>query len=217
MISRQGLDFLTSPRFSFLSHDQREELHYATVEVLRRTGVRIGNKRAVELLKSAGADVSDGNLVRIPLHLIEWAIEKAPSTFTFYNRDGNPALQVGGRRTYFGTGSGTLYAYDENGERRRTRQEDVVNAVRVADHLPNIDFVMSMGTISDCDERISDILEFEAMVKNTTKPFMITTCNFETCKKVIDMAAAVVGGFENLKEKAIFGFLQSTDSSFTPY
>lgn len=206
MIPRQGLDFLTSPRFQFLSPAQREEIHYATVEVLKRTGVRVGNRQAVELLKSAGADVSDGNLVRIPLHLIQWALDKAPAQFTFYNREGSPALQVGGRRTYFGTGSGTLYAYDQNGVRRRTRQQDIVNAVRVADYLPNIDFVMSMGTISDCDERISDILEFEAMVKNTSKPFMMTTCNFETCKKVIDMAAAVAGGFDELKRKPFLGF-----------
>ncbi len=59
------------------SNDQLEEIHLASLEVLRRTGVRVAFPEAVELLKEAGCWV-DGERVRIPSHLTEWAIRVAP-------------------------------------------------------------------------------------------------------------------------------------------
>ena len=57
-----------SPQFSILSESQMKDLHLAALEVLRHTGLRFYHKGAVELLKKAGAFVSDGNLVKIPDH-----------------------------------------------------------------------------------------------------------------------------------------------------
>jgi trimethylamine--corrinoid protein Co-methyltransferase len=54
------------PQLRVLSEDQIEELHLATLEILRRTGVDVLDEEARELLNKAGADV-DGNRVRIPL------------------------------------------------------------------------------------------------------------------------------------------------------
>ncbi len=61
-----------SPHFSVLSAHQMAEIHSASLEILWRTGSRIYCQEALELLKRAGADVSDGTLVRIPPHLVEW-------------------------------------------------------------------------------------------------------------------------------------------------
>ncbi len=58
-----------NPRFQVLSHDQVEELHYGTLEVLRRTGVKVLVSEARELLKKAGCWV-DGERVRFPPHLV---------------------------------------------------------------------------------------------------------------------------------------------------
>jgi trimethylamine--corrinoid protein Co-methyltransferase len=60
-----------SLQFSVLSEGQLEELHLAALELLRRTGVRFHHRRALEMLREAGAFISDGNLVKFPACLVE--------------------------------------------------------------------------------------------------------------------------------------------------
>ena len=42
-----------------LSEDQLEQIHYGTLEVLERTGVKVHEKEALELLHGAGARVEE--------------------------------------------------------------------------------------------------------------------------------------------------------------
>lgn len=60
-----------------MSHDQFEEIHLATLEVLDRTGVDVHEKEALDLLKKGGARI-DGNRVRIPA----WMVQEALGTAT---------------------------------------------------------------------------------------------------------------------------------------
>ena len=63
-----------SPQFSVLSESQMRDLHLAALEVLRHTGIRFFHQGAVDLLKVAGAYVSDGNLIKFPARMVEDAI-----------------------------------------------------------------------------------------------------------------------------------------------
>ena len=67
-----------SPQFSILSDSQLQRLHLAALEVLRRTGVRFHHQEALDMLKEAGAFISDGNLVKFPARLVEEAIASVP-------------------------------------------------------------------------------------------------------------------------------------------
>ena len=77
-ITQSNFQSINAPRFQKLSHDQLARIHFASLEILERTGVRLHLPEAVELLKKAGADVSDRSRVRIPSHLVEWALNVAP-------------------------------------------------------------------------------------------------------------------------------------------
>mgnify|MGYP000724159948 CR=1 FL=1 len=57
--------------FRSLSNDQLNLLHDASLEIMARTGMRFYEPEALDLFKKAGASVTDGNLVRIPPHLVE--------------------------------------------------------------------------------------------------------------------------------------------------
>ncbi len=48
---------------------KKQDLHLATLEVLKRTGVRVFSEEALDLMRKAGCAVSDGTLVKIPTHL----------------------------------------------------------------------------------------------------------------------------------------------------
>ncbi len=141
-----------SPQFAVLSDSQLQDLHLAALEVLRRTGIRFHHQEALDLLKQSGAFISDGNLVKFPARLVEDAIASTPGRVVMCDRDGQPAIFLEGRKGYFGTGSDCLYLLDpETGEHRECVQDDLIDAYRLCDALPNIDFVMSVGLPSDAD------------------------------------------------------------------
>ena len=54
--------------------------------------------------------------------------------------------------------------------------EDVKRAVRLADGLDNVDFIMSLGLASDCPVQRSERYHFAAMMENSSKPIMFTAC-----------------------------------------
>lgn len=188
-------------QFRVLSLNQIKKIHLAALEVLERTGVRIGCQEGFDLLREGGCK-TEGDVVHFPPHLVEWAINSAPSQVLLWNRLGNKKLALGGRNTYFGLGPTLLNMIDlETGKRRAFKREDTANAAKVADALPNIDWVMGLGTISDVPPQYSDRFEFEAMVKNTSKPIVIWNYTKEGLKDSMEMASAVVGGKENLLKR----------------
>ena len=188
-----------SPRFQVLSEDQVEEMHFGTLEVLRRTGVKVLLAEAREMLEKAGCWL-DGDTVRFPPHLVEWALRTAPSQITLCDRHGRPALELAGYKTYFGTGSDCPFIRDPyTGERRQPRLEDVVNFARLVDGLPNIDFHMCMAVAQDLDQSTADIRHFEAMINNTTKPVCFTAWNLDNLKDIVEMSEVVAGGAESLR------------------
>ena len=77
--------------FRSLSDDQVGLLHEASLEIMARTGMRFFEQEALELFKKAGADVSDGNLVRLPPHLVEWALRTVPKNITLFDQSGRRA------------------------------------------------------------------------------------------------------------------------------
>jgi trimethylamine--corrinoid protein Co-methyltransferase len=199
MYTRSNYTVNVTPRFQVLSQDQIDELHLATLEVMRRTGVRVDEPAAVEVFAKAGCWV-DGDRVRFPSHLVEWAIEVTPSRVMLCDRLGRPAVALQGERAYFGTGSDTPSIVDAyTGERRRALKQDVANTARLVDALPHMSFMMCSGIASDVHEAISDIHHFEAMVSNTLKPIAFTAWSLDNLKDIIDMAEAVAGGAEALQ------------------
>jgi trimethylamine--corrinoid protein Co-methyltransferase len=79
--------------------------------------------------------------------------------------------------------------------------QDVVEGARVGDTLPNVDFVMSMFLPSDVDPQISDVLQMEVMLNNTSKPIVFVTNEFKGCEHAVAMAEAVAGSADALSAK----------------
>jgi len=190
------------PQFAVLSEDQLQKLHLGALEVLRRTGIRFHHEEALEMLETAGAFVSDGNLVRFPSRLVDEALAAVPERVVMCDRDGDPAMYLEDQNVYFGTGSDCLNLLDhETGEARKFTRDDLVDAYRLCDALPNIHFVMSVGIPEDVDPKMTYDAQMALMLEHTTKPIVFVTDNLATCRRAIDMAAAVAGGHEALREQ----------------
>ena len=125
------------------------EIHTASCRVLQEQGMLVKHAEARELLKAAGAFV-DGEKVFIDASLVERSLKQLPSRVTIFDREGMPAMFLEGRNVYYGSGSDTVNLLDYGSRGRKAwTKADVGNAVKICDALPNIDFVMSMGIISD--------------------------------------------------------------------
>ncbi len=156
----------------------------------------------MDVLKKAGAFVSDGNLVKFPARMVEDAIASAPGRIVMCDRDGEPAMFLEGTKVYFGTGSDCLNFLDpETGEHRKFTQADVANGYRLCDALPNIHFNMSIGIPSDVDPEVAYDVQMALMLEHSTKPIVFVTNDRASCQRAIDMAAAVAGGYEALREQ----------------
>ncbi len=192
------------PELRVLSKGQLDRINRATMEVLERTGLIIKHPEALALLEEAGAWV-EGERVRIPRSLVEWAIDRAPSTLTLYNQQGEVAVRFGHRQPGFGSGPTTPYTIDlETGQRRKVVEEDIGRAARLVDALENIDFAMSMGLVSDCMEGLEDLYEFRQLLFNTDKPICGWGYNRDNYQLIRDMAVAVKGSLERLQQQPFY-------------
>lgn len=185
-----------------LTEDQIKELHRATLELLDTTGVQVQNDEGVQLLRDAGCKVKKENIVQIPEWLVEECIQSTPSQFTMYNRKGEEAMRLGGNNVYFGLGTDLPKTLDlKTGEVRASCLQDVVNSARTCDYLEEIDFIASNALPQEVRHNMMYIACFKAMVENSTKPIFFTAGGLEDLSFIIEMAGAVVGGEENLRNK----------------
>jgi len=189
---------------SFPQHSTQDcrNISEASLEILDRVGVRLHLEEAVQLLKGAGANVTEGNLVRIPSGLVEKALDTVPKTLTLHNRDGMPVIPMEGTRSFFGPGSDCLNILDHRtGDRRQPLLKDVTDGVTLCDALPNVDFVMSLLLPTDVDGSIADRYQLQIMLNNTAKPLIFVAYEFQGCLDAVEMFKAVVGGSDALRMK----------------
>ncbi len=187
--------------FRVLSDDQIWEIKRAAFDVLEKTGCSVQHAGALRLLKDAGAVVRDDH-VRVPAYIVEECIRTAPKGFPLYDRSGARAMEVEGRKTYYGTSTASPNTRDAlTGEIHETRVLDIARGAQVADALANIDWVMPMGSSQDVPALAADVYEFEAVVTNTTKPIVFIGYSPRGVELVFEMAAEVAGGLDRLQER----------------
>ncbi len=189
------------PRMTMLSDEQCRTIHTASLEILRRTGVRVYHDEALKLLRDADALVSDENLVRFPAGLVEWAVEQAPSRIGLCRRGSDEvAAPLEGRQVAFGPGSDCLnYLDPRTGERRKFTAQDVIDCIHLVDALPEMDFCMSMGIPADLETDNAYRWQFAKMVEHTTKPIVFVCDDRADCEAIAAMAAAPAGGMDALR------------------
>jgi len=193
------------PALLFLSKEDKDKIHQAALEVLSDIGMQVLNKEALALLMSAGCGVEENNIVHIPDTLVKQALESAPNNIPIYDREGTLVMEIGGYRSYFGTGSDLIYSLDSDKmERHQCVLLDVCKAALVCDALPNINFIMSCAHPSDIPPHQAYLKSFQAMAENSTKPIVCTAeCRDDLCE-MWKIAKILRDGEERLRSNPYF-------------
>ncbi len=183
------------PRLTVLTDGQKERIHELALATLARTGVRVDSPSARQLFSRAlGASAIDGDRVRIPHALVDWAIEAAPGVIDIYDRRGAPAFRLGEGRARFGIGVTCLYYQDPATDNvipfsRRHMQE----TVRLGEALPLYDVVSTIGIVQDVPADRADDYGTLEMVANTTKPLVILVSDEPAFPRVLDLVERLAG------------------------
>lgn len=194
----------TAPLFEVLTRQDMEHIHGTVLKVLGEIGLDFPHEEALALFGDAGAGVK-GDRVRIPEQLLMEAIEQAPSSITFYTRDGKPAMVLEGYEVHFGTYGTAPYAYDPyTGERGLSTAQTIADAARVCDYLPHIEWSMPMGVPSDVPVPVADRYQFYHAVINNHKPLYSSAYTADGMADVVEMAAVVAGGKDALRQRPFF-------------
>lgn len=203
-------------QFRVLSDRQIQQVYYASLDCLNRTGVKVMNAQARELLLAAGARLADDDLrVRIPAPIIQDAVAASPRTFTLWGRDPQYKMNMVQDRIHYGPGpSCTNFVDPHTGERRRSRRADVSLVARVVDALPNLDYIMGLAMPEDVHPDLAPVYEFAEMVSNSGKPIMAWAYTRDNIETIWEIAKAA-GGEKNLREKPFFALFTTSMSPLT--
>src|SRR3990172_8416046 len=211
MIIANSLE-LHTPQFRVLSDDQCRELYAAALRCLERVGIQVHNLAARELLAARGPRV-DGHIIRIPADLVKQAVASTPHEFTVWGRDGKHEMRVALDRVHFGPGPTCTYFIDPiTGERRKAQRGDAGMVAKVCDALPNIDYIMVLSLFDDVTPALAPVYEFAEEMANSSKPIMAWANTPQTFCDMYEMAVAVTGSEEALREKPIFAYFTTYES-----
>ena len=191
--------------FSVLSESDMDRIHAATLEVLWQNGVYVEDEEAMEVFDGGGATVEPKTkIVKIPPYVLEEAVNSAPGTVILAGRTPDRDVVVDMNRVSFDPfGEGILIVDPQTAKLRETTKADLADGTRLMDYLENMDICHRLMGSLDVAQEAGAAHNAEAMLLNTTKHCFIGPQSGYLAKKILEMAAAVVGGAEKLKDRPV--------------
>lgn len=198
--------------FKVLSSRDIVKIHEAALEVMEETGVRFPSNRALDILEEAGCSVDRETMVaKLPSDLVINTLRQAPTRFLLAGRDPKDDLWIDDRTSYLSTDGCAVDVYDiVSGELRRSNKQDITNACRVADYLPEISYIWGPPvSAQDIPAHIRPLHEIEASMDGTTMHIQPeTVISREMAHFALEMAAVAAGGREELRKRPLFSYMQ---------
>jgi len=206
VIADRGLHDAATAAYAPLPAEQVERLVDGTLILMRDSGVAFEpGSEALNILRSPGCTVSEDGVVRFEPERVRDALDSVAKSARLWDRSGTRAIDLDCRHTWFIPGMTCIKVYDlESGEPRDSTGQDLATVTRVADALSNIDAAcVSCKNVARSDIH-GEIEEFSIMAANTTKPLEYLCEQARSLAVVIDMAAAIRGGRQELFDKPYF-------------
>jgi trimethylamine--corrinoid protein Co-methyltransferase len=176
------------PHLSVMDPKQIKRVHEYSLQILSSVGLRVDSVEAQKLFTRAiGSQALDGDRVRIPADLVEWAIQATPARIDIYDRTGSPAFRLPDKAR-FGVGVTSLYYQEPETDRVVTfTRKHMETCVRLGSVLPSFDAISTVGIVQDVAPQVSDLYATLEMTANTTKPLIILISDENVFPYVLDL------------------------------
>lgn len=172
----------------FISDDQVEAIHNASLKVLEDIGMDVLLPEALEILGKAGAQVS-GQRVRIGREIVAEALKTPPAEFTFHCRNPERSIRIGGNWIVFTPVGGPPNCSDIDRGRRPGTFEDACNFIRLAQFF-NCIHTGGGGSVDaqDIHASIRHLKVGQAKIKLSDKALFVSSTGRERLFDGMEMA-----------------------------
>ncbi len=175
----------------FLTPDEVESIHQATLRILWEVGIILTQPQARQYLADAGARIQ-GERVRIPLELVEWALARCPRRVALRGRDGKTVVLGDGTLHWHNVGGARDVYEPRTGRRRPATVQDVRDSARLLDALESVTSVTPFFTPQDVPGPQMALAMYRHTLPCTTKPVHgpgVQTA--EEARHIAEMAAVI--------------------------
>ena len=183
---------------NFLSAQEIEKLHEATLTVLSKTGVRFGHERALEIFKKGGARVK-GDQVFIDEHLLMKALQSAPRSFTLHGREKKDDIVIGAGRPVYAPASGPIFVKRGAEKRAATRRDfiDLLKLTQGSALLGVVNYIVVEPQDLELGRR--KMFQVAAALKYSTKPLVGMTMGEGNTAQSLRLVRDFYGGLEDYR------------------
>ena len=201
-------------QFRIMDKESLVKIHWATLHILEKVGVRVDSLACRNLLMENGCELDEKQrgVVRIPSGLVEEALSKKRTSIVLAAR--NPrydAPQDLAHSYVTASGNGAIAVDFETGRRRPSIKEDVVKSSRIIDALPNVHIHWPMVTSTDKSPKTAHLHDLDASLNNTEKHVMFETgVTLFDAKHLSKMSHLAGGGEKEFRRRPITSALQCT-------
>jgi trimethylamine--corrinoid protein Co-methyltransferase len=179
---------LVKPRVTVLSLEQIQRTHAYVQQILLSPGIRADSTHAREIFAGGAGVMVDGDRVRIPPDLVDWAIRTAPRQVEIFDRRGTLRFTLGAGETRFGIGVTNLYYQDpQTDDLSRFARVHMGQSVRLGQALSQFDVISTIGIIQDLPQTIADLYAALEMTANTVKPLVLLVSDESLFNPVLDL------------------------------
>ena len=199
-------------KWDVLSPSELERIHEATLEIMEDVGIRFPSDKALGILEKNGCEVDRATQVaKLPRKVVMEAVAQAPKEYTLAGRDADADMLIDGKHCYLSNDGSGVFVFDhKTGEKRPSTKADAATSARFVDALPNISYYWGpVVTSQDVPPATKALHDAEAVFTNTSKHFQtVTTVGEKPARYVVEMAAAIAGGVDELRKRPILSFMQ---------
>jgi len=180
------------PTLNFLSKQEVEAIHKATLRILAEIGVILTEPKSRDILTSAGVKFHE-NRVLLPPELVENCIARAGKKTTIRGRGGT-AKTLGDGSLYFHNLGGAREIYDAaSGTRRPATLDDVRQSTRLLDGLENCHTITPFFTPTEVPGGMMSLAMYRHALPHTLKPVQGPGVQFAAEARYAVKMAEVIG------------------------
>ncbi len=185
-------------RMQTFTQAELEQIHSASMRILKEVGVVFYNDEALNIFKDHGAKV-ERNTVFLEEKTVKNAIESAPSQFTVTARNPQHNIVIGGEQFVFAPGYGAPFMMMTDGEHRKATMKDYsifCKLVKTSKYLDANGFLMVEPSDVPTETAHLDMLFSNIVLCD--KVFMGSPISREGACDALEMAGIVWGNKENV-------------------
>jgi len=194
--------------FSYLTDENVEFVHQASLEILEECGLLVRNEKARRRFAHHGAIVdNETEVVKLPRAVVEEFRKLVPPTLTLRGRD--PAFDVTLPRSLpvVATASSAPDLVDPvSGDCRRATSDDIARIGHLVNDLDGFD-LFSISTLADDAPRGQfSLSRFYPALKNCIKPCRTSVIDEREACQVLELGSLIAGSEAAYKERPFINF-----------